>query len=367
MMDEIEIQKLFFYPVCNKDEIERIFNVQNAHDYLLKIRAETIVDHMRLFRVYRNKALADEKNWSLEKSFADLHYRTFLKNIDPKYFEKCKDVVAGNIFSNDPNGQIFVCEYGPIITISDSLTFFFKFMNLALLDFGERVPEYVCMNSLRIAIRIMLQTESMDFFMDPRGKVPVDIGAAIHNTIPYQMLFIAGHEYAHYLLDHISAQDISDKPIFYAILPGQEDYKPSKVYNKSQEQEFEADIQSILLPKYTEMDRKKIIDAALIWFGSLDLYEAVVDAISPPDPYGYKSHPSARDRYKHILENLPINLKKDYVKYKQFLSTIDFYKDMLLEDISRHIEIYEFYGSVYLDKPDSEWRGRELVDRIDYY
>jgi hypothetical protein len=49
-MNEIEIQKMSFHPVCNKDEIERIFNVTTASDYLLKLRAETIVDHMRLFR-----------------------------------------------------------------------------------------------------------------------------------------------------------------------------------------------------------------------------------------------------------------------------------------------------------------------------
>ena len=30
-------------------------------------------------------------------------------------------------------------------------------------------------------------------------------------------------------------------------------------------------------------------------------------------------------------------------------------------------ERYETYGSVYLDKPNTEWRGRELKDRVDYY
>jgi hypothetical protein len=50
MNDNIEFEKHFFRPVCNEQEIERIFNVKNANDYLLKLRAETIVDHMRLFR-----------------------------------------------------------------------------------------------------------------------------------------------------------------------------------------------------------------------------------------------------------------------------------------------------------------------------
>lgn len=41
-MNELEIQKQFFRPICNEFEIERIFNVQNSEDLLLKIRAETI-------------------------------------------------------------------------------------------------------------------------------------------------------------------------------------------------------------------------------------------------------------------------------------------------------------------------------------
>lgn len=53
--------------------------------------------------------------------------------------------------------------------------------------------------------------------------------------------------------------------------------------------------------------------------------------------------------------------------WKGSLKTIDHYKKILLEDASKNIEAYETYGSVYLDKPNSEWRGPELRDRIDYY
>ena len=44
-------------------------------------------------------------------------------------------------------------------------------MNLALLTHEEDIPEYVRVNALRIAIRIMLQTETLDFFMDPQVRV----------------------------------------------------------------------------------------------------------------------------------------------------------------------------------------------------
>jgi len=366
-MDDLEIQKGFFFRICNQNEIERIFNVQNAKDYLLKIRAETIVDHMRLYRVYRNKALIDEKNWSLENSFDNSHYKVFVKNLAKHYQQRGEAITYGNIFSNDPNGCVFNTVYCPIITISDSLTFFFKFMNLALMDFGERVPEYICINALRIAIRVMLQTEALDFFMDPRGIVPEDIGETIHLSIPYQMQFIAGHEFAHYLLEHLSESSTSDKPIFHAIFPNDQEYKPMKVYTKSQKQEFEADIYSIKLPNYNTDEKKEILEAALVWFGSLDLYESVVRAINPPNPYGYHTHPSARDRYENLLSNIPMPSGSEIENWKYFLKTIDHYKEILLEDVFKNIELYETYGSVYLDKPNSEWRGPELRDRIDYY
>ncbi len=370
-MNDIELQKMFFRPVCNKDEIERIFNVLNAEDYLLKLRAETIVDHTRLFRVYRNKALLNKNNWSLEKSFDQSHFITFTQNLDSSDRKKCERITAGNIFSNDPTGIIFPSDYGPIITISDSLRFFFKFMNLALMDFGDRVPGYVHLNSLRIAIRVMLQTESLDFLMDPRGIVPKDIGEAIHSTIPNQMLFIGGHEYAHYLLGHISESNVSEKYIFNAILPTDENYKLIPVYNPSQKQELEADEKSILLPNYNNEQRKRLLESALLYFGSIELFKAVKDTIDPPKynpPHPLLTHPSPRDRYENILSmaqqtshNLNIN------RWKRFWGVIDSYKKFLIEDASYNTEEYEMYGSAYLDKPNSEWRGPELRDRINYY
>lgn len=366
-MNKTEFAKFAFRPVCNTEEIERIFNIKNGKDYLLKIRAETLVDNMRLFRVYRNKALIDEKNWSLEKSFDQSHFSRFVNNIGEEYAKKCRSIVAGNVFSNDPNGRIFFTDYGPLITICDSLRFFFKFMNLSLMDFGDRVPDHVKVNSLRIALRVMLKTEAQDFLMDPRGIVPEDIAEIMHSTIPDQLLFIAGHEYAHYILGHISEGNVADKPIFHAIFPNDKEYKPLTVYTQEQKQEFEADINSIMLIGLNDQQKFNLIEAALLWFGSLDLFETVLDIISPQNPYGRCSHPSARDRYENILSKVQTPAGFDFNKWKTFLKTIDFYKEFLIEDVSVNIEGYEVYGSAYLDQPNTEWRGPELRDRIDYY
>jgi hypothetical protein len=367
MIDNIEFQKHFFRPVCNEQEIERVFNVKDANDYLLKLRAETIVDHMRLFRVYRNKALMDQNNWSLESSFDRSHYDAFLHHLPPQDQERCRATTHGNIFSNDPNGSIFATDYGPIITISDSLRFFLKFMHLALLDFGGTVPTHVRLNAMRIAIRVMLKTESLDFLMDPRGIVPRNIGEAMHAPIPYQLRFIAGHEFAHHLLGHLSEANVESKPIYFAISKNDQDYKPMKVYSGRQKDELDADIRSLALPHYETNESKLVLETALVWFGCLELYEAACEAICPKGPWTYETHPSARERFENLLTNAPASSSVELEHWRGFTATIDHLKKVLLEDVSLKAEVYETYGSFYLDKPDTEWRGPKLIDRVDYY
>jgi len=365
-MISIEMQKHFFEPVCNKQEIERIFNVQNAKDHLLKIRAETIVDHMRLFRVYRNKAIEKGESWSLEDSFQSYQYIFFKNKLEDDLREKCRDITFGNIFSNDANGLIFKTDYGIITTMSESLKYFFQYMNLGLLDFGDKVPKHVQINSIRIAIRVMLQTESLDFLMDPRGIIPSDIQKEIYHSVPFQMQFIAGHEYSHYLLGHLSDRNLISKNIFKAIFKSQTEYKPMTVFNTSQKHEFEADIASINLPKYSLQEKLLVLEGGLLWFACLDLYEAIEHFMFPP--IGYQSHPTARERYFNLLEKVETYKDFDYEYWTKALpKTIDFYKKMFVEDISLNIEHYETYGSFYLDKPNTKWRGRELIDRVDYY
>lgn len=231
-MDDIEQQKMFFHRICTPMEIERIFNVKNADDILLKLRAETIVDHMRLYRVYRNKAMAKPDDWSLEESFDGSHYRAWIESLDEDSQEKCKSLVYGDIFSNEPNGEILPSNYGPIVTINTTLQFFLKFMHLALLGFESEVPLYVRLNAMRISVRVMLMTETLDFLMDPRGILPKDVAEAIHRPIPAQMKFIAGHEFAHFLLGHLKGSSIHVRPVLHAI-KGEEPSKLVRVYNQS--------------------------------------------------------------------------------------------------------------------------------------
>jgi hypothetical protein len=41
-MEKIEIQKFSYRTICNETEIDRIFNIKNGADHLLKIRAVVV-------------------------------------------------------------------------------------------------------------------------------------------------------------------------------------------------------------------------------------------------------------------------------------------------------------------------------------
>jgi len=235
------------------------------------------------------------------------------------------------------------------------------------MDFDVDVPGHVRMNSLRIAVRVMLNSEALDFYMDPRGIVPQNIGRAIHSIIGNQMLFIAGHEFAHYILGHLNPSDTTVVPIYSAIFCGQEDFmNPYEVYNIDQKKELEADVSSVSMLESSKA-RVKILRGGLMWFLYLHLYEQVVDSINPRSYSKYCTHPSAIDRYENLLSSFSVCNNLSFDNIKRLKDKIYSAIPVVLEDVSVNIDAYETYGSAYLDKPNTEWRGRELVDRVDYY
>jgi hypothetical protein len=365
--DRSELKRMFFFPICNKAETDRILNVADGRDYLLKLRAETIVAHMRLFRVYRNKALAREGDWSLEGSFSPTHFRAYLGSLSARNRLKCEEVTYGNMFSNDPNGVIFMSPYGPMITISEALQFFLEFVHLALLAFDCDVPLHVRANALRIAIRVMLKTEAMDFLMDPRGIVPDSVSLAIRAPVHLQMQYIAGHEFAHYILGHVSEERVMESPIFHAITARDEDYGSLRLFSQAQQEELDADVAAIELVEQDSAHATALLDAALLWFSSLDLYEAAASALYPASPWVFRSHPTARVRFEHLLANARKPSSYDTEQWSQLTRAVETLKRWLVDDVSASADGYEVYGSVYLDEPNTKWRGRRLIDRVDYY
>lgn len=361
-IDKTTIDRLWFASFCNSDEIDRIISPKNPADYLLQQRANIVADNARYFRVYMHKSRVFP-NWSFEKSFKNRHYLDVLKNLSADDKLSCESITFGDIFSNDPNGYAESNKtWGRMVYLNECLRFFIQFCNLALLDYNIDIPDRIRCNALRIAIRIMMQQETMDFFMDPRGIIPITVWKKISTSIKYELQYIVGHEFSHHLCGHFNDNSTVKKSVLS--INNNEYFK--QIYNVSQKQEFEADIASINRPLYSSDDFKKILEGALIWFISLDLYETAKEVICPTSSFEIKTHPSAQQRFDNLINNVYIPKDFDTQEIEKIINNSQRLKEWLCEDLSLNCDVYEMYGSIYLDEPNTEWRGKELIDRVDY-
>ena len=356
--DDDYINGLWYASFCNSEEIARILHPKTAKDYLLKKRADIVADHARYVRVYIDKRQAFGYK-SFEETFSDNHYLKFLSRLSDEDKKACSSLAYGDIFYKDFNAYTESTDFGTIVYLNNSLHYFMYFLNLAILEFDEEVPFDVRFNALRIAVRIALQHESMDFDVDPRGIVPKNISDYIENLVVLEKQFIAGHEFSHYLCGHLK------DTIVQKIYTFKDAFKSEKIYNIKQQNEFEADLSSILRPNYSDDEKKSIINAALIFFASLDMVE-YVDKLMNPIEIGFKSHPSAIDRFERILTKFSCMSLIENDWPKDLLETINFYKKILKDDLDNNLELYDFYGSCYLAEPNTKWRGKALIDRVDY-
>jgi len=365
--DHIEIKRHFYRPFCTESEIDRVMSPQTSRDFLLKMRADYIADHMRVFRYYRRLSIRGGPKYSLESSFRTKHYREYKMSLTRQDREVLNQITYGDIFTNEPNGQIFNSPFGRIVTISHSIEYFLKFSHLALLQFDEEVPLQVRFQALLIALRVMFQHESLDFDVDPRGILSLGLARSIHKLIPMQLQFIAGHEFAHHLLGHLS-----DQQLRFAVDSDRRDNQVAQdnlpFFNVSEKQEIDADINALMRPRISENTRLEMLNGVIVWFGALELKEHALDVICSQPSWKPKSHPVARNRQLQILHNVESKQKNAVQEILDSTTqAVDSYKGLLTEYLGYHIDEFEIYGSFYLGDPDTEWRGPKLIDRVDYY
>jgi hypothetical protein len=362
-MEKAKFIEYAYKPFCNSDDINRIFNVKNSEDYLLKLRAETVVEDMRLFRVIRNRYIKNGKTWDFTRHFSTYEFEEFLKHIPNEFSEKA-NLTQGFIFSNEAYGCIMRTDYGDIICISEALRYFLFYMNLSFLDFRIDVPDAVRYRSLIIGIRTMLKSETLDFEQDPRGLIPKELEKANNDMVSRQLQFIIGHEFSHHFLGHLNRKSTIKKGLFRMFKNEIEAKEKQEFYNHSQQAEFEADKFTLGLLKKTEYLDNFYVQGAISFFGYLDIYESVSDYIFPPSGL-YKTHPSPESRCKRIIDDFKEFTDSKFIE--TFLESIKEHKKLIMDDIGFEIEKYEMYGSHYLAEPNSKWRGKELIDKVDYY
>ena len=361
-----EKEEMWFWSFCTPDEIKRVLQPNSSKDYLLRLRAEYIADHARLTRVFIHLRRAFGNNWSLEKFFSSNAYEQFKSIINSENKEKCEGVECGSIYDNNAEGLIFSSPYGMFSTYSKTLYYFSIYSNLALGEFQHEIPMRVRMNAMRIACRIMLNKESEDFIVDPRGIIPKDIQEVLDYEWAIENVYIAGHELSHFILGHIKEENKMTMGLLKPHFKDDTDYRKINGYRISQLQEFEADLAALNLVDLDDENYSNYYEAALSWFASLAVYEGVEDCIFPPSGWN-QTHPGAIARYTKILDETRRPKNFDEKLFVERLpELVNFWRNQMIEDVSTHIDFYEMYGSAYLDAPNTEWRGRELKDRVDY-
>lgn len=357
-IDEQFLNRLWYESFCDDSEIDGILNPKNQWDFLMKKRADFVADNVRYLRVF----LANKRRGKFKlfkDAFSLSHYDAYLSKLSKEDREKCLNVAYGDIFYKELNAYTESTDYGVIIYLNESLHYFMYFINFALTDYGLRIPMHVRLNAIRIALRIYLQKETLDFELDPRGIVPKPLDDQLNSLIFMEKQFIVGHEFSHFLLGHLGTA--RSRKIY--TIDGK--YNTEKVYNHDQKKEFEADIMSINKPNYSNEEKGKLIQGALLFFASLDLTE-YVDKLFEPGKCDYKTHPDAIDRFIKIKESFLVEFPWVNQYSDNLLELINDIKKVIKKDLDDNLDQYETYGSVYLDEPNTEWRGKKLIDRVDY-
>lgn len=366
-----EEKSSWYSTICSAEEVDRIINMRTGKDYILRLRADAIMANMRLYRVVlANVQHVREKGgeWSLDSFFTAYGYVEFKNSLPKDLQEKVNEVSFGSVFTNEANGLIFETEYGVCSVFSTALRYFVEFAYLALVNYEDKeIPDSVRFNAMRIAVRTMLGKETLDFVLDPRGLIPEKLRKMIYAPYPFIQIFIAGHEYSHYINGDLRPGNTTLRCLYNAKFEDKNDYRKVYSYNTSQEQEFKADLGAMNYPQFSDEYYALYYYYTMLWFAMLAIYESIEDYIFPPN--GYQKHPGARARYQNILDNArrPIDFEEEMNYYVDELPQIvnHWIKEMQ-NDVACGYEKYEMYGSVYLAAPNTEWRGRELIDRMDY-
>lgn len=339
-------EEMKYAPFYSPEQIKRMINPTAAHDILLKKQADSIVDNMRVSRVFYNR-YNRSADWDYDHVIDDSLFDTFKNFItNDDIFDSIKNIPCGMTYDSDPNGQCIKTEFGNIIIISAILKEFLYYINLFYLGISQqdKIPLDVTRHALVLSIRIMLQKEALDFELDPRGEIPFEIDDILNAYTMGELFFVIAHEYSHSLLNHLDDRNIIESEDNYVY------------YNQSQLQEFEADINAINILKIFMSEEAAIVHA-VNFFTALDLFEQAKEQISPSMGH-IKTHPDSKDRIIHLHKNFP----DTDMNVERKIAANDMLKKVLMNLISTEFELFDMYGSVYL----GQWHKINKIDRVDY-
>jgi hypothetical protein len=350
---ELSHSEHFYLAFCSRNEILRLREIRTPHDYLLRLRAEAVVHEPRIVRAFKSRRKSFEsagRIWSLSEYYQtrNVDVKRYIKRLSRRQQKLLKAIPFGMAPIKEANAEARASLSGDIVIVSESLEYFFYFMNIATFGPSLGIPIGDCIDAATIAIRIMRGSESFDFDIDPRCILPSEIEQSVQSLRGFQMEFVFGHEFAHILLGHLNEQiDVAPDIRTYA-----------------QVSEFEADINAIQQVTNDRSAKWKLLNAGLQVLLFLHFLEKCAEYGLLPSFTVARTHPSALDRIWHLHNSVGSMFE---VPQELLTKNIDSMENMAIVVRDRlaaaeRKDLLDFYGSMYL----LSFKKRRLKDRIDF-
>lgn len=217
--DNLKPEEAFFLPFCSVNEIIRMRSLRSSQDYLLRLRANAIADSPRAIRVFNTRKSIFQKTkrqWSLTYYYHkfDGNHKEYINLLSSAHQRKLKKVASGMAFIPEANAICIRSLAGDVVLTSESLEQFYRYMNIGIYGQQLQIPLEDRIYSLILAARIMNGCEALDFDIDPRAIFSTGVERKLYKNVRDQLQFTFGHEYAHYLRDHISSPYVNAKESF---------------------------------------------------------------------------------------------------------------------------------------------------------
>lgn len=353
--------------------MNRIFSPKNTLDILLKIRADSVIDNIRISRVFAKRAsFVEEEKWTLTGQFDDSIFAVFRDSIADQFKQCLNAINFGTLFTDRPNAYCIKTEFGPLVMFSEALYTYLYYVTISFAGywkgFGDDIKTRTVEQSLLIAVRTMILAESFDFELDPRGTPPESLNAVIKNVVRKEMLFIIAHEYAHFWLKHLDNNKLKDEDFSLYLLDnisGQR--KPESpltlsFYTVEQEQEFQADRLAIDILCEAYEDRGDILLTAISVLLKIQLFESFANLLRKGK--NESSHPPSLERCQQLLKSAKTTWNKEQVEqFESLKAIVGKFETSLSSLFQRDPTLFTNYGSAYLD----QWKiGKMKRDRLDY-
>lgn len=354
--DELKSEETFYMSFCSIKEIIRLRSLRNSQDYLLRVRANAIADSPRAIRVFnarKSKFHEIKKTWSLTYYYhtLDRYYKDYVDLLIAEHQKRLRNVTSGMAFIPEANAICIRSLAGDVVLASESLEQFYKYMTLAVFGQQLQIPIQDRIHSLVLATRIMNGSEALDFDIDPRAQLPITIERKLNKRVRDQLQFTFGHEFAHYLRDHLSSPYASH------------DSASGEVFETyAHDLEFEADLYAVKHVT-TQQDQKRIAYAGLSVMLFLHFLAEANKRFGSKTHTFFSTHPPSIDRAWRLWDSFKGLIEVSQSDMEVALDALTELQDLMaLMMKNGRDDILTFYGSIYLPT----FRPKPKLDRIDF-